>query len=653
MESPEAVQMPPGEPDSGYRSQAALERVIKAAAETRHAGDVRLLAAAARYGESAAAENQPIDQVFESLLRAAQPADAHQSGEILSAAVRGYLDRMVRLRGLVRRGGTGSLSSHVSRLAALYRINQAATASLDLESMLNTVVQVVTETTAGDACSIFLYDAPANALTLRAAIGLNSDAVGRVVVPLGIGITGAAAASRQVLAVSDVRSHPAYADYPSVGDQLYTSQVSVPLALRSPDRLVGVLNILTLTSREFDADEVAFLEMAAGELAIAIENARLYSETDAELRQRISELGTLQQMSRMVASTLDLSELLSLITKQTVELARAVAAEIYRRPNGGTRSLELLARYPPDDVVELQAINDDIRKIVEDVMELGIPVWRLLHDREGDLYVRALPMLTGRRAVGAICVFHRKRPMTERDAYDLLRAFSDSAAIAIENAELYEEARRGLIRVSTLLQEMHHRVRNNLQTVAALLSLQARHAEDAGWIAPLQEAVSRIRSIAVIHDLLSSGNLGETTADTIARHVAEEAGSNIVPPGLHITYVIPPSDVRVSSRQATVLALLINEFVTNAVIHGFAGRPHGRLEIAIRPEGPSAVLEVIDDGVGLPEAFEPWGGAGLGLQIAHTLTEADLGGTLEIARRSTGGTLVRVRFTPNRPAGMS
>jgi two-component sensor histidine kinase len=200
---------------------------------------------------------------------------------------------------------------------------------------------------------------------------------------------------------------------------------------------------------------------------------------------------------------------------------------------------------------------------------------------------------------------------------------------------------------------MHHRVRNNLQTVAALLSMQARHAEDAGWTAPLQEAVSRIRSIAVIHDLLSSGNLGETTADTIARHVAEEAGSNIVPPGLHITFVIPPSDVRVPSRQATVLALLINEFVTNAVFHGFAARSRGRLEISIRAEDRSAVLEVIDDGVGLPESFELPGGAGLGLQIARTLAEADLGGTLEVARRPGGGTVVRVRFTPNRPTGMS
>ncbi|MBX6342908.1 MAG: GAF domain-containing protein, partial [Thermomicrobiaceae bacterium] len=255
---------------------------------------------------------------------------------------------MVKLRGLVRRGGMGVLSSHVARLAALHQINQAATASLDLEAMLNTVVQVVNETVGGDSCSIFLFESATNTLTLRAAVGLNPEAVNRVTIPLGAGITGQAALTRRVLAVADAQSHPAYLDYPLVGDQFYHSQVSVPLALRSPDRLVGVLNILTRSRREFSPDEVVFLETAAGEIAIAIENARLYSETDAELRRRIAQLGTLQQVSRMVASTLELPVLLRVISEQTVELARARAAEIYRRPRDGEVGLELLARYPEE-----------------------------------------------------------------------------------------------------------------------------------------------------------------------------------------------------------------------------------------------------------------------------------------------------------------
>src|SRR5690606_6769713 len=184
-------------------------------------------------------------------------------------------------------------------------------------------------------------------------------------------------------------------------------------------------------------------------------------------------------------------------------------------------------------------------------------------------------------------------------------AFSDSAAIAIENAELYEEALRGFTRASTLLQEMHHRVRNNLQMVAALLSMQARHAADEGWTQPLQEAVSRIRSIAAIHDLLSSGNLRETTVERIAKHVVDEAIINVVPPGTQVNFVIEPSPVHVPSRQATVLALLINEFLANAVVHGVGRRERGEVTIAVRCEGDEAVLEVCDDGVGLPAGFDP------------------------------------------------
>lgn len=203
---------------------------------------------------------------------------------------------------------------------------------------------------------------------------------------------------------------------------------------------------------------------------------------------------------------------------------------------------------------------------------------------------------------------------------------------------------RGFTRASTLLQEMHHRVRNNLQTVAALLSMQARHASDAAWTQPLQEAVSRIRSIAVVHDLLSSGDLRETTVDRLAKHVVDEAIINVVPPDRQVSFVIEPSEVHVPSRQATVVALLINEFVANAVVHGLGERDRGEITIAAWRDGRHAVLEVRDDGGGLPADFDLNGSAGLGLQIARTLVEVDLHGTLALRPAERGGTVVSVRF---------
>src|SRR5690606_19651820 len=146
------------------------------------------------------------------------------------------------------------------------------------------------------------------------------------------------------------------------------------------------------------------------------------------------------------------------------------------------------------------------------------------------------PVMTSRGTLGAICVNATGLHGQANERLSLLQSFADSAAMAVENAELYEEARAGFSTASTVLQELHHRVRNNLQTVAALLSMQARHAGYAQWTQPLQEAVARVQSIATIHDLLSGESLTSTTIEAIVRKVTDEASINVVPPSLALTF---------------------------------------------------------------------------------------------------------------------
>lgn len=546
--------------------------------------------------------------------------------------------------------GDGPLSSPLERLSALHRISQSAAASLDLDSMLTTVVRVVRETVGADACSIFLFDPSSDTLVLRATIGLNPGAVGRITLPLGAGITGEAAMKRKVMPIIDAVNHPSYVDYPLLGDRPYESQISAPLALRSPDRLIGVLNLMTIDQRAFDSEELAFIETAASEIAVAIENALLYSETDAELHNRISQLSTLRQMSRLVASTLDLSRVLEIVSQQALELTGGVAVEIYKdNPDHEDSPPELLTHFGAGESVLTESVHKQIRSMVHDVVTSLGTVERSIDATSGQvLEVLALPMLTGRQAVGAICVYSQERLGDDPEFHGMLHAFSDSAAIAIENAELYDEATRGLQRTSALLQEMHHRVRNNLQTVAALLSMQARHATSQEAIVPLNEAVGRIRSIAAIHDVLSSGSISETTVGVIAKHVTDEASITILPPETQISFEIDADDVWVSSREATVLALLINEFVSNAFVHGFEGRSSGKIRIRAWLNDQLTIVEVTDNGRGVPEGFSPGQSSGLGLQIARTLTESDLNGTLEISPRPDGGTSVRVVFRSKR-----
>jgi two-component sensor histidine kinase len=209
---------------------------------------------------------------------------------------------------------------------------------------------------------------------------------------------------------------------------------------------------------------------------------------------------------------------------------------------------------------------------------------------------------------------------------------------------LYEETRRSLDVASALLQEMHHRVRNNLQTVAALLSIQLRHNESAAWASHLREAISRVQAIASVHDLLSDeSRLGGTTVDVIARHAADEAFATLTPPGLTVRFDIPESEVQVPSKQATILALLINELVANAVKHGFAGRDHGTISINATEKHGEAIVEIRNDGEAIPEDFDPSGSHGLGMRIIHRLISADLHGHFHIGPTEEGS-IATLRF---------
>ena len=480
---------------------------------------------------------------------------------------------------------------------------------------------------------------------LLAAVGLNPASVGTVMVRPGIGITGLAAAQGNVVAATDAKEHPAYQAFPSTGEDLYASQLAVPMLIRgeadgTPEtRLVGVLNIHTIDRRAFAEEEIAFLQTVANELAISIENARLYSRTDARLRRKIAELGTLQRVSHSLASTLDLDDVLRLIAEKALELFNAESAAIFRFPHRGNRRHQAptIAYRVGDDRQLVDELSRD--EVIRQVLLTGAPRAVDFDHIDGSSRLFCLPLRSAREMLGALCLRLPTNIELTEDELGLLQAFSDSATLAIENARLYQEARYGLETASALLQEMHHRVRNNLQTVAALLSVQLRQAEDAPSAVHLREAISRVQAIASVHDLLSDERrLAGTTIDVIARHVADEAVRTLIRPGLTVDFKIDPSRITVPSKQATVLALLINELVSNAVSHGFEARTHGTIRIASWAEDGMANVRVENDGRHLPPEFDSEQSPGLGMRIIHRLAASDLRGSFAIHSTSEATT---------------
>jgi two-component sensor histidine kinase len=403
--------------------------------------------------------------------------------------------------------------------------------------------------------------------------------------------------------------------------------------------LVGILNIHSIRRREYDPDELEFLQTVAGELAISIENARQYSSTDERLRQKVAELGTLQRVSRMLASTLDLQDVLRLISEQAIELIHAEAAAIFRLNRFGWQRGEQGAPIIEHRVGPVRDLIDSHERdsLVSEVLRKGTSQSRPVRFVDGESMLFCLPLRTARETVGALCFRLGNSSTPNEDTLGILQAFSDSAAMAIENAQLYQNAVQSFETQTTLVQEMHHRVRNNLQTVAALLSLQLRTAEDAPWATEIREAISRIQSIAGVHDLLSDEQrLGGTTVDEIARMVAEDAHSTLIPPGLRVQFDIEPSALRIPTRQATIISLLINELTANAISHGFERRDTGTVRIRGWEADDRAHIEVFNDGQGVPDGFDPATSKGLGMRITQRLVTSDLKGTFSIASDDIG-----------------
>jgi len=616
-------------------------------------GSEPLRTACEQYGTDAASSGIPLEEAMAGAIGALQGlfdqigGHSSDSATILAAGIGlAAVSRSYQSFGLNRHPEVNTLPTQIERLDALHRINRTATANLKLSQMLETTVRVVAETTRSDACAVFLYDPATDSLALRAAVGLNPASVGALTIRPGSGITGRAAAEARPIFVPDVHSHADFVNSASTGDGVYASQASVPLLYHGANRLVGVLNILSISRRTFDEDDVAFLQTVAGELAISIENARLYSRTDARLRRKVAELGTLQRVSRTVASSLDLSHVLRSIAEAAGELIHAEAAEIFRPPKPDVQSNNTYVPTIDYRVGQLrEAVNTKSRDdFIVTVMRSGEAQSMPFDYVDGVGRLFCMPLRSARGNLGALCLRLPEGLELTEDELGLLQAFTDSASIAIENAELYQEARQSLETASTLLQEMHHRVRNNLQTVAALLSIQLRQLNDEPAAVHLREAVSRVQAIAAVHDLLSDERrLRGATLDSIARLVAEEARSTLIPPGLTVDFEIPKSDIEVPSKQATVLALLTNELVSNAVSHGFRGRSRGRIAIRANRLGSLATLEVENDGEQVPAGFNPNESRGLGMRIVQRLVTSDLRGEFSI-QSSADKTVASITF---------
>lgn len=199
---------------------------------------------------------------------------------------------------------------------------------------------------------------------------------------------------------------------------------------------------------------------------------------------------------------------------------------------------------------------------------------------------------------------------------------------------------------STMIKEVHHRVKNNLQTVASILRMQSRRAQDPEVQLQLSEAVNRVLAVAVIHEFLSRDDDQAINIRDVCQRIVTQTQRAAVTPEKQITLRAQGPAIYLPSQQATACALVANELLLNALEHAFDDRDRGAVLLNLVDEGDQVVLEVVDDGVGLPELSDSEAAGSLGLTIVRTLVEGDLKGTL-VLERADPGTRAVVRFRKN------
>ena len=202
------------------------------------------------------------------------------------------------------------------------------------------------------------------------------------------------------------------------------------------------------------------------------------------------------------------------------------------------------------------------------------------------------------------------------------------AIVLLNNVTELRRRERELVTKDATIREVHHRVKNNLQTVSALLRLQARRIDDPGASAALNEAVRRIASIALVHETLSNSPDASVDFDQVLDSLVSHA-LELSPRMSELRIERTGGLGSLEPRIATPLALVITELIHNALEHGLA-ETGSALGIHVTATSTELQVTISDDGVGLPQGFDIATSPNLGLQIVRTLTENELRGTLSL-----------------------
>src|SRR5437764_4905831 len=389
---------------------------------------------------------------------------------------------------------SAALEEKSAEVELLHEVAAGVAAATSAEEMLDYIAKTAIRVSDTDSASIYVLDEAKGELILRAVKDAPHGVLGKLKLKIGEGITGWVARELKPVALDRAAYlDPRFKDLPDLRDQRFQSFLSVPMVAKN--QFIGVLNVKTAATHHYSDQQIRLLSAAAAQAAAAIEGARIHDEMTA----RKSQLSAISEVSKTITSNLYLEEILQLLVAMTaqtmnfkicslmlldekrgelvIKATQSKSADYLQKPN-----------LKVGESVAGGAVQEDSVMTVLDVKQA--PGYRFpdIAEREGLCSMACVPLRIKARVIGVLNCYTGKPHVFSREEIDLLSTLANYAAIAIENAKL-------MVR-SAIIQEMHHRVKNSLQTVASLLRLRLNRPGSASTAQLLRESINRICSIA-------------------------------------------------------------------------------------------------------------------------------------------------------------
>lgn len=543
------------------------------------------------------------------------------------------------------------------RIAKLYEVSRVIGSSLDLQTVLNQVMDAIIQLTEAERGFLVMLDDDGN-LNVQVARNFDQETIDPTAVALSRTVTNKVLQTGQPIVTTNAQEDPRFAGQQSIIAHQLRSIMATPLRVRG--QVIGVVYVDNrVRTGLFSEQDLEFLDAFAGQAAVAIDNARLFSATDQALSARVEELTMLQRMDRQLNETLDVAKAMAVTLEWSSRVCNARSASMGLLDDDNN-TMRILSHFGGPDLFSDNSEMDLSHPLIQRVIKTQEPALESLNG-SSPATIFAVPVRREKRVIGVIALTAAGENAFHEDARQLISRMADRAAIAIENARLYDAVRAANNAKSEFVGLVAHELKVPMTSISGYADLLGMagpvNERQATFVNTIKNAVYRMKVlVSDLNDIsrIETGQLRVEIDDVSVLDAISSAKEGTITEierrGHTLNIDVQPDLPTVRADKDRLAQVMLN-LVSNAYKYTPDG---GMITISAHEiAGDRVALSVSDTGVGMtPEQVAKLGtkfwradnglqqpGTGLGFAITRHLIEL-MNGTLVIQSAQGKGTTV-------------